>query len=359
MYIFFNILFNYKSFYHILHYIFQVDESLNEENDDVVEVQQPKSDQKPSTFASRGSLAEKAFDKITSSGDSQKIKCKFCDKTYELTGKDGSTSGPLKHLRNKHPDEHEKIKNQPAKELQEKKRNFFKGHGRQIYRWNDPKRVRLNRRLVYMICKDLLPLYMVEKTGFRFFLAGVDKCYVLPSRKTLRENLIPEVYEEVKTALKKKFATLKKVAITTDMWSSPTNISFNTVTCHYYDLEMKKLDTKILKCSVFPGRHTSENIAQDIEECMKDYGIENKTSGATSDNEAAVKKALRNLPIPDPMNCYAHTLNLVHDDGLSSSPKISQVIEKFSSIVTLTKVIHFKKHSDQSVFSNYSIFSAK
>ena len=48
-----------------------------------------------------------------------------------------------------------------------------------------------------MIVKDLLPLRIVEKTGFRCFISGFDKLYTLPSRATLRDQLIPEMYNQV------------------------------------------------------------------------------------------------------------------------------------------------------------------
>ena len=57
-----------------------------------------------------------------------------------------------------------------------------------------------------MIVKDLLPLRIVEKTGFRCFVSGFDKLYTLPSRATLRDQLIPEMYNQVQGEGKNQFS---------------------------------------------------------------------------------------------------------------------------------------------------------
>ena len=209
------------------------------------------------------------------------------------------------------------------------------------YQIHDPKRVRLIKRLVYLICKDLRPLYIVENEGFRYFVLGLDSQFVLPSRKSLREKWIPEIYNDVKNFIKREFNDVLFISITTDMWSSPTNVSFSTITAHYFCLKEKKMQTKILKCSVFEARHFAPNIAKDIEDCLKDYGIQDKTSGATSDNEASVRAGIRITNIPDAIGCLAHHLNLVHDDGLKLTPTANALIDKFANLVTQCRVSRF------------------
>ena len=66
-----------------------------------------------------------------------------------------------------------------------------------------------------------------------------------------------------------------------------------------------------------------------------------KLCGGVSDNAANVCKAFRDLKIPNRLNCFCHIINLVFTDGKKACPAVTKLFEKFSSIVTLTKVNYF------------------
>jgi len=51
--------------------------------------------------------------------------------------------------------------------------------------------VKQNMALVKLICKDLQPLSVVENEGFREYSSHLNPRYKIPSRKTIRDKLIP------------------------------------------------------------------------------------------------------------------------------------------------------------------------
>ena len=49
------------------------------------------------------------------------------------------------------------------------------------------------------ICKDMLPVYSVEKEGFRNMLKTLNPQYELPSQKYFSEIAIPKLYAETRS----------------------------------------------------------------------------------------------------------------------------------------------------------------
>ena len=144
-----------------------------------------------------------------------------------------------------------------------------------------------------MIFKDLQPLSIVEDEGFRKFVQDLDPRYQLPTRKTLRDNLIPDIFQKETDSLKKELATAKSVALTTDLWTSQANQSFMAITCHFWCSVRASLQTRILDCARFEGHHTSAAIQEEIERVCGEYQINGKVSTITADGAANVKKAIR------------------------------------------------------------------
>ena len=134
---------------------------------------------------------------------------------------------------------------------------------------------------------------------------------------------------------KKKIATQLEscngVAITTDMWSSCTQTSFLAVTAHF--ISGGQLQTKLLACERFQGRHTAEKIKEQLLEALDSYRITDKIVCTITDSAANMKKAIVESGqkwIP----CYAHCLNLAVNEALSAMPGLEETRKKISALVT-------------------------
>ncbi|XP_074373757.1 zinc finger BED domain-containing protein RICESLEEPER 2-like [Apium graveolens] len=114
------------------------------------------------------------------------------------------------------------------------------------------------------------------------------------SRATVKADCVT-TYEIEKKKLKKVFKFVKKINITTYMWtSSNQKIGYMVVTSHWIDLEWK-LTMRVLNfCNVLPP-HTGYIIAETLSRCFNKWGIDEKIRTIVVDNAKANDVALRNL----------------------------------------------------------------
>ena len=85
------------------------------------------------------------------------------------------------------------------------------------YSNNSMRKQLLDEKLTRMIVDDLLPISIVGKEGFRDFVQALDPMYTPPTRKTLTEKLIPDMYKKECDDSQARY-----VSITTDAWTSNT-----------------------------------------------------------------------------------------------------------------------------------------
>ncbi|CAN0838911.1 Putative AC transposase [Linum grandiflorum] len=109
----------------------------------------------------------------------------------------------------------------------------------QVSNWKfdqlDAKRV-----LVEMILLDELPFRFVEHEGFRRFMLCVCPMFKIPGRKTMREDCF-RMFLESKVVLKEYFRTecRGRISLTTDAWTSLSNLNFMCVTAHFINNDWK------------------------------------------------------------------------------------------------------------------------
>lgn len=78
------------------------------------------------------------------------------------------------------------------------------------------------------VVKEYHPLSLVEDPEFKKFVKLLNPNYALPFRKTLSNNLIPQMYLKICDTIKAELAQLKvspisAVNITTNGWTSIIN----------------------------------------------------------------------------------------------------------------------------------------
>lgn len=212
----------------------------------------------------------------------------------------------------------------------------------------------ITNAMVEWLCEDSVPIYSVEKQGFRKFMSVVEKRYV-PSRKSVMV-IVTSNYNvkctQLKAQLKYHVVEPKRFcSITTDLWSASTMEPYMAVTVHYINNEWN-LKSKHLQCFYLPGSHTADLLAEEIMNVMVEWGLATSchiddTLGAslphisalTSDNGANIVKAcstLACLRIP----CFGHCLNLAVKKGLEDD-RIGR------ALTAVRKVVRHFAHSGQ------------
>lgn len=92
---------------------------------------------------------------------------------------------------------------------------------------------KIDHQLIRMIVKEYQPFKIVEDVEFQNFVKLLCPGYNLPSRKTISESLIPQLYESTLENVKSSINEAFSVCITTDGWTSIDNRSFVAVTAHW------------------------------------------------------------------------------------------------------------------------------
>ncbi len=92
------------------------------------------------------------------------------------------------------------------------------------------------------------------------------------------------MYDDEKEKIKQQLTNIKSFALTTDIWSSPSNHSYTGLTLHYitddYELESKVLETK-----EFSESHTGSHIADELVGILSDWKlVPSMLSAITTDN---------------------------------------------------------------------------
>ena len=222
------------------------------------------------------------------------------------------------------------------------------------YAIRHPRKMMLDRKVLDLIVVDMQPLSIVEDKAFRALVYALDKRYSIIARSTLRDRLLPKVYNDRKSALFKELITVDHVGITTDQWTSRATEGYTTVTCHYIRSDWS-LASPVLATRSSGARHTGENMAKELIEIFKQFGISNKVTTVVTDNAKNAKKSVR-ITAKDNQPCFAHTLNLIvthaleDDESCDDIKSIKDIVQFFRMSVQATKELRDIHLKNETVF---------
>ncbi len=193
-----------------------------------------------------------------------------------------------------------------------------------------------------MIAKDLQPLSVVEDSGFLDFCKTMDSKYKVPSRRHVRDVMLPQLFKEEQAKVQELMALAKFVSITTDMWTSTNNDAFLAVTAHYWHEASLSLMSSVLDCAQFEGKHTGVRIKDDLKRVMEAFHLVGKVLTIVTDNGANMVKACTEMLLRR-LACYAHNLNLIAMDAIKGIEAVNKARSVASDIVTRTKKSNLAK----------------
>ncbi|XP_017482027.1 PREDICTED: zinc finger BED domain-containing protein 4-like, partial [Rhagoletis zephyria] len=200
---------------------------------------------------------------------------------------------------------------------------------------------KINMQLVKMIAKGHHALRMVDEPELVKFVEMVSKCstYTMPCRKTLSQKLIPRVCNDIEAEVREKLQQTFAVCLTTDGWTSSTNVSYIAATAHFID-DNTKLCSALLCCEEFDASHTGANLCNFLKEVMERWNVSHKVAATVSDSAANILSAVK-LGQWRSISCFAHLLNLVVQKGLGEiadiAGKVKNIAEYFNRSTQGTK----------------------
>jgi hypothetical protein len=275
--------------------------------------------------------------------DNTHVLCSTCGESVSRGGKDSrsfNTSNLTSHLRRQHPDqlrqvEEESKRKRPgtpstptatppkAPTVQTSVVSAFSRN--RPWEFNDPRSLRVHRRVAEMIAVDDQAFSVVENEGFRRVIDALEPRYTLPSEKYFRETAIPDMYKAVRVKLLAVFDSVKHVSFTTDTWTtSQCSESMISLTAHWISDGWER-KSAILQVQHLTGSHTAVNIAGAMSGMLTDWKLDDKVHVVVRDNAANMAKAMTVAGIQS-IGCFAHTLQLAVKTGLESQAAVNNAI---------------------------------
>ena len=125
-----------------------------------------------------------------------------------------------------------------------------------LFGTNSKKHHQFTHAVTNFIVRDVVPVYTVDKAGFRDMITAIEPRYQLPHKDYFSRIAIPALYEDTRQNV---LPTLKDEANyysgTADLWSSCTSDPYLSFTVHYVDTSWD-LQTHCLQAHYMPEDHT-------------------------------------------------------------------------------------------------------
>lgn len=240
----------------------------------------------------------------------------------------------LSHLSTHHKEEHREVQllmnpekkgsNKTAMQGSQEKPIPAMFENMKPYEKDSKKAKAITKAITYHIAKDMIPIYTVEKAGFRKMVKMLDPRYVIPSRSYFSTVAIPELYTETRKTVEHELKEeISYFAATTDLWSSRTSEPYLSYTVHYITRDFE-LRSRSLTTAYFPEEHTGANLADGLREIMRNWGLaEEKQVVITTDNASNMVKTCQ-LNHWTRLQCFGHRLHLAIENALKHDKRIER-----------------------------------
>ncbi|CAF3089987.1 unnamed protein product [Rotaria socialis] len=166
-----------------------------------------------------------------------------------------------------------------------------------LYHNSHPRQIQLSQSIVENLIVNLgLPLSIVEREPFIKFMNVVDPKFTMTSRRTLSRTTIPRLYATMNEELKKFCAQSHFISLTLDIWSDRRLRAFFAMTGHaFVDNALKSY---VLCFLPLHGSHSANLLLQTYENVVSMFDTQTKLVRLVTDNAANNIKAFENLIIP-------------------------------------------------------------
>ena len=182
---------------------------------------------------------------------------------------------------------------------------------------------RVTDSVTYCIAKDMLPIRIVEKEGFKTLVKKLDPRYELPTRKYMSKKAIPDLYSVTRQFVQSQIGTTEFFAATTDIWSSSTMEPYLSHTLHFS--EDWQLKNYCLKMLYLPQNHTGTTIAEALESILESWGLKFEQQICITTDESNMVAAVAKLGWTH-LSCFGHNLNLAVTNSMKDEDSITRAV---------------------------------
>ncbi len=279
------------------------------------------------------------FQKITDENNILKSnKCRLCNTTFAASC---ATTTLRRHLQKKHTITYtSNISNNQTKLTSYHFKPYTKSEQSHI-----------TTNLVDWITVNLQPFKIVEQVEFKKLVHSLDPRYIIPCRRTIKDNVIIRFTDSKKNIFTYFNSFTSKIALTTDIWTcSITSQSYLGITIHFITnlWEMKKCLIDIIPLQ---GSHNSSQIINQILLTLKEFNINDRVISLTTDNGSNMVACGRDLTIEldrefsnlsfKHYHCAAHIINLTIKAELKC---VDSAIIKLQSMIKIMRTLFKSKN---------------
>ena len=126
------------------------------------------------------------------------------------------------------------------------------------------------------LAKDMHPLAAVEGSGFLHMMEVAEPRFTVPCRKYFSKTVIPAMYSQEKEKVQRSLDEVTFCSTTTDLWTAQhQNKSYISLTAHFVDADWV-MQTRCLETREMPVAHNAENIADELDQEMREQGRSNE-----------------------------------------------------------------------------------
>ena len=168
----------------------------------------------------------------------------------------------------------------------------------------------------------------VEHPDFRNMIQHLDKEYCVPSRFTIKRNIVDQCKSARLRMISELHASSDTFSLTTDSWSSRHLSGYICVTIHFVDKKWK-LRSTLIDFRRFNSPHTSDATASLLLDVLDVWKLGDNVFSITTDNASDIILGVKLLrqqlnsihatsPNPQPyhVRCLCHIINLAVKEGL-------------------------------------------
>ncbi|KAA8550057.1 hypothetical protein F0562_001741 [Nyssa sinensis] len=285
------------------------------------------------------------FEEVVDADGSEKVKCNYCLAKFNMPST-GATTQFHRHL--KHCTQHQLTSKKQTVLSVETVASECAGSIAN-FKYD---RAKVRELATHMTLYHEYPFMQMEDVIFNKFMRANTPYWQKITRTTIKTDCI-STYEIEKKKLKTLFKSVNKVNITTDMWkSSNQKIGYMVVTGHFIDSDWN-LQKRVLNFFHVPPPHSGVIVADALQKCFIEWGIEDKVSTITVDNARYNDIALRilkdNFTLKKKLSfggrifhvrCCAHIINLLVQDGIKEVKDIYLEAEANRNIVTVKQALY-------------------
>ena len=162
----------------------------------------------------------------------------------------------------------------------------------------------------------------------------IEPRYVVPSRKhNITDFVLPCIMNGVTAEVEKELSSVQWCSFTTDIWSTEvSNDSLLSFTVHWLTELFEKKEA-VLHAHPLPGSHIGEMLCREYNAMLSNWNIDNEQVHViVRDNASNMVKAMSDGDFED-LGCFAHTLQLVINDGILSQRTVIDLLAVCRQIV--------------------------